>query len=399
MKLFGLILLFLAMAAPAWAGRKITVSQLEEMMRSMQRDKKSDSESANALKQVELSEQLTRDKMSELLTLTGGPLSTEQIYVLEASSASLVPPASEVPSTPAPDATAQKSMLMKAETYVERNYSQLPVFTATRTTLRFQDNVEAVASSSGVAGSARDVVTGSSFSNPASFIHYINSSEARIAFEHGAEKLPQEEDKTPWGANRMIALLSPDPNLATVFRTAQQSGTLQWQRWELVNGKPAGVFSFSVPRKLSKLDVKVCCFPNINQTGVANFYTATTANTLGPAGATGGGVSGNYQTNTDWHDFKTIAPYHGEFFIDPDSGIVVRMITEAEMKPSEVVHQVDTRIDYGPVKLGASMVVAPVRTYVNTVVVPGGDSQAGTYTTRCTLFTSVFKDYQTGGAK
>jgi len=40
-------------------------------------------------------------------------------------------------------------------------------------------------------------------------------------------------------------------------------------------------------------------------------------------------------------------PYHGEFFVDSGSGIVVRMIVEAELAPSEVVHRVNTRIDYG----------------------------------------------------
>ena len=397
MKLFGLILLFLAMAAPAWAGRKITVSQLEEMMRSMQRDKKSDSESANALKQVELSEQLTRDKMSELLTLTGGPLSTEQIYVLEASSASLVPPASEVPSTPAPDATAQKSMLMKAETYVERNYSQLPVFTATRTTLRFQDNVEAVAASSGIAGAATEVDTSAGFSNPASYVHFINSVEAPVVSEHGAEKLPTEKDKTPWGANKMIALHEPDPSLGVIFQEAQAAGSIQWLRWERVNGRPAAVYSFTVPRKDSRLEVDVCCFPNVTQTGVARIYTGTTAAILArseASGSGGGGVTGNMQTNTDWHNFKTGVPYHGELFIDPDTGIVVRMITEAELKPTDVVHQVDTRIDYGPVKVGAKMLVVPVRTVINSEVVPGGDSGTGSYTTRRTLFTAEYKNYK-----
>ena len=92
-------------------------------------------------------------------------------------------------------------------------------------------------------------------------------------------------------------------------------------------------------------------------------------------------------------------PYHGEFFIDPDTGIVVRMVTLAELKPTDVVHQQDTRVDYGPVKVGDKMLVLPVRTVINTEVVPNGDSQAaGRYSTRCTLFTIEYKDYQIAGA-
>jgi len=69
----------------------------------------------------------------------------------------------------------------------------------------------------------------------------------------------------------------------------------------------------------------------------------------------------------------------------------------ADLKPSEVVHQVDERIDYGPVTVGGKVVVLPVRSITNTEVVPNGDSgAAGKYSTRRTLFTSEFKDYQPG---
>jgi hypothetical protein len=42
--------------------------------------------------------------------------------------------------------------------------------------------------------------------------------------------------------------------------------------------------------------------------------------------------------------------------------------------------------------------VLPVRTILKTEVVPNGDSGVGKYTTRRTLFTSEYKDYQPAGA-
>jgi hypothetical protein len=45
------------------------------------------------------------------------------------------------------------------------------------------------------------------------------------------------------------------------------------------------------------------------------------------------------------------------------------------------------------------MLVLPVKSVVNTEVVPKGDSGAGSFTTRQTLFTSEYKDYRLGGAK
>jgi len=41
--------------------------------------------------------------------------------------------------------------------------------------------------------------------------------------------------------------------------------------------------------------------------------------------------------------------------------------------------------------------VLPIKTVINTEVVPNGDSQAaGKYTTRHTLFTAEYKNYQPG---
>jgi len=400
MKRFSWILLLTMAAAPAWCAKKITVGQLEDMLRSMQHDGKPDVEVATALKQVELSQELTINTMNSLVSYVPGPLSTEQIYVLEARSADLTPPETDLPATPAPDAATQREILGKAATYVSQIYGQLPALAATKTTLRFQDNVEALAASSGLQGGAQDMVTSSGFSNPATYVHYINSTEAKIASARGAEKRPQEKTKIAWGANKMIALEEPDPSLEAIYHEAQAAGNMQWLRWELINGKRAAVYSFSVPAKQSRLAVDVCCFPKINQAGVANFYSSTSGTALGGGGGgPGGGVTGNFQTNTEWQNYKGTPAYHGEFFIDPESGIVVRMIVEAELKPSDVVHQLDTRIDYGPVKAGDRTLIAPVKTFVNTVVVPNGDSGAGGYKTRCTLFTAEYKDYQVTGPK
>lgn len=398
MKSTTLVLALLLFASNAWCAKKISVAQLEDLLRSMQEEKKSDTEISVALKQLELSEELTRSRMLSLVSHVPGPLSTEQIYVLEARSADRIPPESDLPPTPAPDSAAQKAILEKATAYVTGTYAQLPSLTVTKTTLRFQDNVEALASSSGLQGGAADVVVGSGFSNPASFVHYINSSEAQISLTHGAEKLPDQEDNTPWGANKMIALKNPDPSLTEVLHDVFSAENIHWLRWESINGKPTAVFAFSVPHKSSHLDVNICCFPNINQTGIATFYTATTAAALG-GGGNGGGVTGNFQTNTNWQDFKSTAPYHGELFVDPQSGSVIRLIVQAELKPSDVVHEVDTRIDFSATRVNNQMYVLPVKTYVNTLVVPNGDSGAASYTTRRTLFTSEYRDYELPAAK
>jgi len=196
----------------------------------------------------------------------------------------------------------------------------------------------------------------------------------------------------------MIALQEPDPSAGEVFQEAQGAGTIKWLRWETVNGKTAAVFSFEVAKKKSHFNMNVCCFPDVDQTGTVHFSgMQRVGQSVGAAGS-GSGPTGNLQTNTDWHNYKATVPYHGEFFIDPDTGIVLRMITEAELKPTDVVHQQDTRIDYGPVTVGGKTMMLPVKLFVVSEVVPNGDSSAGSYSTRCTLFTAEYKNYQIAGA-
>ncbi|MGP8173240.1 MAG: hypothetical protein ACLP7O_01680, partial [Terracidiphilus sp.] len=114
MKRFGWILVLLLAASPAWAAKKITVQQLKDLLISLQQEKKTDADVAVQLRQVELTEELTLATMNSMVNYVPGPYSTEQIYVLEARSALLAPPAADLPATPAPDAATQKAILDKA---------------------------------------------------------------------------------------------------------------------------------------------------------------------------------------------------------------------------------------------------------------------------------------------
>jgi hypothetical protein len=396
MKIKGCIALLLLASVCAWsAAKKMTVAELKDMLVTMHEQKKSDADVATALKQVQLSEQLTRAVMNSLAENVPGQLSTEQIYVLEARSAMLPPPATDAPSIPPLDAGAQQALLTKASAYASSTYAQLPALAAVRTTLRFQDNVEALADSSGMHSSASTNTTGSSFSvNPYNYIHYINATDTPITLNKGQEALPA--DKTQWGRNKMIQVMDPDPNVATVLSEANASESIKFERWETVNGKPAAVFSYAVQKKKSHMGVHVCCFPDIEQAGIATFTGQNGAGAPGGAQGSGGGAKGNFQTVTNWNNLykKDAVPYHGELFVDPDTGIVVRLVVSTEEKNSDMVHQDDERIDYAPVTVDGKPLVLPVRAVTITEVVPNGEAGAGGFSTRTTLFTSEFKNYQ-----
>ena len=66
MKRFGWILVMLIVAAPVWsANKKISVAEMKDMLVSMHSAGKSDLEVATALKQVDLTEELTRTVMND----------------------------------------------------------------------------------------------------------------------------------------------------------------------------------------------------------------------------------------------------------------------------------------------------------------------------------------------
>jgi len=375
------------MTTPAWAAKKITVQQLKELLTTLQQEKKDDDAVAAELKQIEPSEQMDRATLNALVSYlpSPGPLSTEQIYVLEARSALLAPPAADLPATAAPDAAAQQAILSKAADYVSKTYAQLPHFTATKITARFQDNIEVVPESSGLHSGATDVSTNSAFTPANLFVRYINQISVPVESSSGVEKNPTDS-KTRWGANGQIALLGPTPVLTTVLEEAQAAGKISFLRWEKVTGVDTAVFTFSVDKKKSHYAILDCCFPDSDQTGRVQFTSAA----LGGSGS----AKGNLQTVTSWKPFKTSAPYHGELFIDPASGTVLRLITQAELKPTDEVHQEDTRIDYGPATIDGKTLIVPIKTFVISEVVPNGDSGAGKYTTRHTFLTSEYKDYK-----
>lgn len=127
MKRLNWILLLVAVASTLLTAqtKKMTVGQLQDVLTGLHNSQKSDEQVANELKQIELTEELTPAGMNTLVDLINGPLSTEQMYVLEARSAMLAPPDTDLPKAAAPDDAAQQAMLAKAQEYAAKTYPQL----------------------------------------------------------------------------------------------------------------------------------------------------------------------------------------------------------------------------------------------------------------------------------
>jgi len=394
MKHFGWILILLAAAMPAWSAgnKKISVQDLKDLLISLQAAKKGDEDVALQLKQVELTEELTMSTMNDLSDKLPGPLSTEQIYILEARSSVLPPPASDLPTAPAPDAAAQQAMLAKATDFATKTYPQLPRLTATKLTGRFQDGVEAIHTTSGMHSHVDDN-SDPLWEQTRLYVRLLGTHTDTIESENGIEKIPNTKEKPQWGPNGQVASLLPPLTMNTILQEASANGNPKWVRWESINDKQIAVFSFAIDKKKTHFGVNYCCFPDTDTAGVINYSKSG-----GQSAGGGSSAKGNLQTVSEWKPFKANIGYHGEIFIEPDTGIVVRTITMADFKPSDFVHYENIRTDYASLPVGGKSLVVPVRSFTIAEVVPNGDSFAAHYSVRHQFLTQDYKDYQLAGA-
>ena len=374
MKRSGWILVLLMAASPAWAAKKVTVQQLKDLLVSMQQYKKTDEDTANHLKEIELNEELTGSTANSLKSYLPGPLSGVQVEILKEQSAFLAPPATDLPAIPASDAAAQQAILAKAADFASRVYAQNPHLSVTKTMLRFEDHV--------ITTDSTGFHNNNLLLGP---IQLFDNQVDPVETDKGVEQAAVSRAKTKWGENGEISEGVPGTNLGDLFLGASSSGKFEWLRWQMIDGRQTAVFSFAVEKEKSHLDVSYCCFPKTTTTtNVANISPEVTV--------------GDIQSVSTWEPFKKVVGYHGEFFINPDTGIVVRVITRAEMKPTDLVFREDRRIDYGPVVLAGKAYLLPRFSITAMVAVPNGDNNTATCTIRHTLFLASYQNYKLAGA-
>jgi hypothetical protein len=372
MKRLGWILVLLIAASPAWAAKKVTVQQLKDLLVSMQQSNKTDAEVDDQLKEIELNEELTGSAANSLKSYLPGPRSSVRIEILKDQSAFLVPPAADLPATPAPDAAAQQAILAKAADFASKIYAQNPHLSVTKTTLRFEDHVITTDS---IGLHNNNLLLGP--------IQLIDNQVDPVETDKGIEQAAVSRAKTKWGPNGEISEGEPGTNLGAIFLEASSSGKIGWLRWQMIDGRQTAVFSFAVEKEKSLFDVSYCCFPK------------TTTATKVVLNLTVGAI----QSVSTWEPFKKVVGYHGEFFINPDTGLVVRVITRAEMKPTDLVFREDRRIDYGPVAVAGKAYLLPRVSITAMEAVPNGDNNTASSTIRHTLYYASYQNYKLAGAR
>lgn len=386
-----LITLLTLMTLPAVAVKTVSVKELGALIADMQQQNKPDSNIADRLKGVNLSEQLTPAVIDEFRSMNLGPLSLEQIRILAVESALLPPPGTELPSTVAPDVDAQKGILGKTVNYIS-DFTHLPKLDADKTTVRYQDGPDYVLASNGGGTLMAQADIGQQFSPDNPYLRTLGQHTVAVEVMGGVELRPAKlKAGDPSTQNGQISQGGPGPVLGVAFEEAAR-GKLQFARWETVDGKPLAVFSYEVPKKQSHYEVNYCCFPKTENTG--SHLGGPSGSSLTPGGGGGGGgAPSSYATLTTFDPFHAKVGYHGEFFIDPATGDVLRFIMEADLKRSDFVQQEDTRIDYAPAAVDGKTMLLPQASYVLTTVIPAGDS-GQRIASRRTLFEVHYANYR-----
>jgi len=341
----GLVLIAMLTASvlPGLAMRHLTVAQLEKMLTSDVAKHHSDDDMRREFGSFDLTERLTdatRNRISTSLNL--GPQTTLALQLMADESAVLDPPASELPTTPPPDAAAAKKILDSATSYVTSTLPHLPDFLATRTTYTFNDTAQ--------------ILKVNEWPEPVG-LHLIGQTSREITFRDDKEVATATAQTVKASAAAPTQAHPADrglqaygefgPLLGLVFVDSAK-GTVRFHHWEQTPAGPVAVYRYQVPKAESHYSVNYCCL-----------FDGLRTSTRGGGRRGGGGATGTVQTDASTV-FHKVPAYHGSLFIDPATGVVLRITVEAEVGDGPV-SRADTVIEYGPVTIGEKKFICPLR--------------------------------------
>ena len=333
--------LMLAAWMEAAAARRVSVTQLEQMLAADAAVHRADADVARQAGDLEMTERLTGSTLQRMAAERQlGPRSALALQLLADQSAFLDPPANELPATAAPDADAQEHLMAAARAYAGQTWTRMPNFYVTRVTNRFDDGPHVLKQGDWPAyvglylsGSTKHEVT------------FRDGKEAPEVESVATGKTPpaQELGLRSWGEF--------GPALVVVLNDAARE-KVTFSHWEQTANGIAAVFRYAVPRDASHYAVNYG-------------YQAETV-----IGRTQFGYSGSNRTpqqmaniprEQTYRTFSENPAYHGTIAIDPANGAVMRLTIEAELSSVDPLLMARTMVEYGPVAIGERRFICPVR--------------------------------------
>jgi VWFA-related protein len=313
----------------------VTVKELEALIANAH--DVSRSELAHRLEGVQLTERLGSSKVARLEKEVRGSSAREALEVVADESVFLAPPADEVLSTPPPDMATQRQMLSNTISYINTTIPKLPDFSATRTTVQYHELPPKP-------NQTWKTATGDGS------LHQGETATASIRFHDGKERVKDQsvtgdqslhpgETAQPQVENEMNPLQKPGseqlttigtfgPILVTVMTAATlPHSELEWARWEQGENGRLAVFRYRVPQETPLFFAEFCCLAK----------------------------------DFDSVLFKKAAPFHGEIAVDPSTGAILRLTTQADLEWRLPLERSDVMVEYRPVVKGTRTFICPSR--------------------------------------
>jgi hypothetical protein len=298
------------LALPAFAGTertltRVTVEQLEQALAASRSDP--DKQIAQRLTDMELSERLSELRRTRLDAELPGPEARQALNTLADVSQFLDLPAVDLPATPAPDRTAQVAMLTLTRNYVANTIRKLPNFFATRETVNLEGAPEEA---------QRDTLPSSKFEA----LHETSHSSVTVLYRDNKEMIAKDKGNRI-STKQMRTMGEFGPILVTVLNDAAK-GSVTWSHWEQGASGAMAVFHYTVSEQGSHYLVGISSVEAGDQSDPA---------------------------------------YHGEIAISPADGSILRLTAVAEMKLGNPIEIADMLVDYGPVEIGGSTYICPLK--------------------------------------
>jgi VWFA-related protein len=316
---------------PAFAAKRITVAQLEQMLTTDRASHKSDLDTAKRVSAVELSERLTEDALSRLRQPFASDSRTATALLLLADrSAFLDPPASELPPTAPPDEAGQQHLLEMAHEFALQTLPRLPNLLATRTTFSFDDSPQEL--------------TKGAYAQRAG-MHLLGSTKAEVSVSNERSGHVSAAKGAAGGSGGLSTWGEFGSALLIILSDATQ-GKTTWSHWEKTPAGMMAVFHYAVPKNASHYEI---------DTSVQEMQAEQSSRWAGARASDVGRVTMSSRM------IRSKPAYEGSLWIDAASGIITRLTLVANLKGNPKFERGAILVEYGPVQIAGKTLICPLR--------------------------------------
>lgn len=296
---------------PIPAPTRVSVGQLEQMLTSARGE--SDGELAKRISELALTERLSEPRLRSMEGKVGGKRARQELSILADASAFLEPPADEIPGEATPDPDAQRRILSLASVYLSTTIHKMPDLFARRTTVRYQETPLYLEAGTNVNYQP---------------LHVTDSATTTVRYRDGVEVADAKSKRMKAGDSpQLITYGVFGPVLKGVQDAIGKSSGMTWSHWEAGAGGRIAVFRYVMPPDASLYESWLCCLPD------------------------GDGTEA----------FRRYVGYHEEIGIDPESGAILRLAFQADLKSTTPMDRSEIMIEYGPVEIGGKVYICPLR--------------------------------------